>query len=64
MVKANDRLPYRILVVDDEKAIRMMLVDFLENRYELDTADTGENALEMLKQKSMIWSSLILICQE
>ncbi|NLL13830.1 MAG: response regulator [Fibrobacter sp.] len=51
MVKANDRLPYRILVVDDEKAIRMMLVDFLENRYELDTADTGENALEMLKQK-------------
>lgn len=51
MVKANDRLPYRILVVDDEKAIRMMLVDFLENRYELDTADTGENALEMLQKR-------------
>lgn len=51
MVKVNDRLPYKILVVDDEKAIRMMLVDFLENRYELDTADTGENALEMLQQK-------------
>jgi YesN/AraC family two-component response regulator len=41
---------YKILVVDDEKAIRMMLVDFLENKYTVDTAETADMALGKLKQ--------------
>lgn len=41
---------YRILIVDDEKAIRMMLLDYLESMYEIVTAETGEEALSLLKQ--------------
>jgi CheY-like chemotaxis protein len=41
---------YKILIVDDEKAIRMMLVDFLENKYTVDTAETADIALEKLQQ--------------
>ncbi|MBN1758679.1 MAG: response regulator [Chitinispirillaceae bacterium] len=41
---------YRILIVDDEKAIRMMLLDYLENDYEIVTAETGEEALGILQQ--------------
>ena len=42
---------FRILVVDDEKAIRMMLLDYLENEYEVDTAENGKAALELLEKK-------------
>ena len=41
---------YRILIVDDEKAIRMMLLDYLENKYEILTAETGEEALKILEE--------------
>jgi CheY-like chemotaxis protein len=41
---------HSILVVDDEKAIRMMLLDYLENDYRVETAPTGEAALELLQQ--------------
>ncbi len=44
--------PYRILIVDDEKAIRMMLLDYLENSYEIITAETGEEALSILAGNS------------
>jgi CheY-like chemotaxis protein len=40
---------YRILIVDDEKAIRMMLLDYLEDNYRIETAETGEAALDLLK---------------
>jgi CheY-like chemotaxis protein len=43
---------YRILIVDDEKAIRMMLLDYLENTYEIETAETGETAIEILEKRS------------
>jgi CheY-like chemotaxis protein/anti-sigma regulatory factor (Ser/Thr protein kinase) len=49
MNQKNDGLNHTILVVDDEKAIRMMLVDFLENKYTVATAETADVALEMLK---------------
>jgi len=51
MVKVTEKLPYNILVVDDEKAIRMMLLDYLETKYLVDTAETGEMALEAMKHK-------------
>lgn len=41
---------YKILVVDDEKAIRLMLLDYLENKYFVQTADNGEEAMAMLTQ--------------
>jgi CheY-like chemotaxis protein len=49
MIEKKDQQPYRILIVDDEKAIRMMLLDYLENDYEIETAETGEAALEKLQ---------------
>lgn len=45
----SDLRSHRILIVDDEKAIRMMLLDFLEDYYTVETAETGEAALELLK---------------
>jgi DNA-binding NarL/FixJ family response regulator len=39
---------YHILIVDDEKAIRMMLLDFLETKYCVETAETGEVAMVLL----------------
>lgn len=45
----KDTSPHRILIVDDEKAIRMMLLDYLENKYEIITAETGEEALAILQ---------------
>jgi CheY-like chemotaxis protein len=42
---------YRILIVDDEKAIRMMLLDYLEDTYQIETAETGEAALDILKNR-------------
>lgn len=42
---------YRILIVDDERAIRMMLLDYLEVSYEIETAETGEEALAILEKE-------------
>ena len=39
-----------ILVVDDERAIRMMLADYLENSYTVLVAETGAEALSMLEK--------------
>lgn len=52
MKEQQNNKVYRILIVDDEKAIRMMLLDYLENTYEIETAETGETALEILKKRS------------
>jgi DNA-binding NtrC family response regulator len=42
-----------ILIVDDEKSIRNTLRDILENeKYEVDDAENGENALEKIKINS------------
>ncbi len=49
MTKEIRNAPPRILIVDDEKAIRMMLLDYLETEYETASAETGEAALEILK---------------
>ena len=38
-----------ILVVDDERAIRMMLADYLENSYTVLVAETGAEALSRLE---------------
>ena len=43
---------YRILIVDDERAIRMMLLDFLESKYSIETAETGDEALDILEKNS------------
>ena len=42
--------PISILVVDDEKNIRKLLVEYLEDyeEFEVKTANSGEDALEML----------------
>ena len=40
MKEQRDFKSYRILIVDDEKAIRMMLLDYLENYYTIETAET------------------------
>jgi CheY-like chemotaxis protein len=48
MSESVEQKSYSILVVDDEKAIRMMLLDYLESTYVVETADTGEAALELL----------------
>lgn len=50
MEKNFEKRSFRILVVDDEKAIRMMLLDYLENKYEVDTAENGMIALEFLQK--------------
>jgi CheY-like chemotaxis protein len=49
MSTSTDLRNYRILIVDDEKAIRMMLFDFLEDYYTVETAETGEAALALLQ---------------
>jgi YesN/AraC family two-component response regulator len=46
--KTEDQKKYRILIVDDEKAIRLMLLDYLENKYLVDTADNGDEAMRLL----------------
>ena len=43
---------YKILIVDDERAIRLMLLDYLENKYTVQTAENGGEALVMLSQTS------------
>ena len=39
---------YKVLIVDDEKAIRMMILDYLENRYAVTTAEDADAALAVL----------------
>jgi len=51
MSESNDERKYKILVVDDEKAIRLMLLDFLEDKYLVKTADNGDDAWEMLSKE-------------
>ncbi|MDD5675669.1 MAG: response regulator [Chitinivibrionales bacterium] len=41
---------HSILVVDDEKSIRTMLLDFLEERYRVATVENGEVALDWLEK--------------
>lgn len=48
--KTEDQKKYRILIVDDEKAIRLMLLDYLENKYLVDTADNGDEAMHLLSK--------------
>ena len=49
MDKNSTGSPYKILIVDDEKAIRLMLCDFLEEKYHVETIENGPAALEVLK---------------
>jgi CheY-like chemotaxis protein/anti-sigma regulatory factor (Ser/Thr protein kinase) len=42
---------YSILIVDDELAIRTMLSDFLEDTYEVLTAENGETGLALCKER-------------
>jgi CheY-like chemotaxis protein len=51
MAEQRNQISHRILIVDDEKAIRMMLLDYLENSYEIETAETGDAALKLLKER-------------
>jgi CheY-like chemotaxis protein len=50
MSSSVDLKKYRILVVDDEKAIRLMLLDFLEEKYTVRTADNGDEAWKLLEK--------------
>ena len=48
----TEAVPKRILIVDDEEAIRLALGKFLRSRgYEVLTADCGPNALEILARQ-------------
>lgn len=51
MSECIDLKKYKILVVDDEKAIRLMLLDFLEDKYSVQTADNGDEAWEILSKE-------------
>jgi CheY-like chemotaxis protein len=42
---------YKLLAVDDEQAIRNMLLDFFEDEYEVKTASSGEQALHMVSKE-------------
>lgn len=42
---------YRILIVDDEVSIRTMLLDYLEGRYEVCTAENADAALALCGQR-------------
>ena len=43
---------HSILVVDDETSIRMMLFDYLEDTYEVHTAENAEIGLRLCKERS------------
>jgi CheY-like chemotaxis protein len=43
---------YSILIVDDEVSIRMMLFDYLEDKYEVHTAENGEIGLRLCGERS------------
>ncbi|MGB7566413.1 MAG: response regulator [Chitinivibrionales bacterium] len=42
---------YSILIVDDETSIRMMLYDFLEDKYKVDSAENAEIGMRMCKER-------------
>lgn len=42
---------FRILIVDDEEVIRTMLIDYLENEYEVLCAENADAALEVLRHQ-------------
>ncbi|MEW6584122.1 MAG: response regulator [Nitrospirota bacterium] len=49
----NDPIRPTILIVDDDRRIRMLLTDFLSSTgYNVITAQNGREALEILKEKS------------
>jgi len=43
---------YSILIVDDETSIRMMLYDYLEDKYEVVTAENAELGMRLCKERS------------
>jgi CheY-like chemotaxis protein len=43
---------YSILIVDDETSVRMMLFDFLEDRYDVSAAENAETGLRMCKERA------------
>jgi CheY-like chemotaxis protein len=43
---------YSILIVDDEHAIRTMLSDFLEDKYDVHTAENGELGLALCRKQA------------
>lgn len=42
---------HSILIVDDETSIRMMLFDYLEDKYEIHTAENAEIGLRLCKER-------------
>jgi CheY-like chemotaxis protein len=53
----------KILVVDDEKAIRNALRDILEHeKHTVDEAEDGSSALDKAKKASSIWCSATSRC--
>ena len=42
---------YSILIVDDETSIRMMLYDYLEDKYKVDSAENAETGMRMCKER-------------
>jgi len=42
---------YSILIVDDETSIRMMLYDYLEDKYKVDSAENAEIGMRMCKER-------------
>lgn len=51
MKESTDR-QYRILIVDDEEVIRTMLLDYLEDEYQVECAENGGQALEIMQDRS------------
>jgi CheY-like chemotaxis protein len=46
----------RVLIVDDEKAMRLALKSLLAKEgYEVDTAESGEEALRRIEQGASTW---------
>jgi DNA-binding NarL/FixJ family response regulator len=43
---------YSILVADDEISIRMMLIDYLEDKYEIAVVEDGETGLSLCRKRS------------
>lgn len=50
----------RVLIVDDQKFDRILIADFLKDDYELETAENGKEALELLKERGDTFSAVLL----
>lgn len=48
----SEKKKFKILIADDEEVIRTMLVDFLENYYEVICTENAEEALRILQKQS------------